>query len=41
MVELDSYSSVGCSDSVVNHDKAEALKANSPQAGLSPYILAY
>ena len=40
MVELDSYSSVGCSDSVVNHDKAEALRSNSPKARLSPYISA-
>jgi hypothetical protein len=41
MVELDSYSSVGYSDSVANHDQAEALKANSPQARLLPDILAY
>ena len=41
MVDLDSYSSVDWSDSVVNHDKAEALKSNSPKARLLPYIFAY
>jgi len=41
MVELDSYSSIDWSVSVVNHDKAEALKSNSPKARLLPDILAY
>jgi hypothetical protein len=39
MVELASYSSVGWSVSVVNHDKAEALKSKSPKAILVPDIL--
>jgi hypothetical protein len=34
MVELASYSSVDWSDSVVNRDKAEALKSNSQKARL-------
>jgi len=34
MVELDSYSSIDWSDSVVNRAKAEALKSKSPKATL-------
>ena len=41
MVELDFYSSVDWSVSVVNHDKAEALKSNSPKARLLLDITAY
>jgi hypothetical protein len=41
MVELDSYSSVDWSVSVVNRDKAETLKSNSPKTRLLPYIFAY
>jgi hypothetical protein len=40
MVELDSYSSVDRSVSVVTHDKAEALKSNSPKARLLPDVVA-
>jgi hypothetical protein len=40
MVELASYSSVDWSDSVFNHDKAEALKSNSPKARLLPDVVA-
>jgi hypothetical protein len=32
MVELDSYSSIDWSDSVLNLDKAKALKSKSPKA---------
>jgi len=41
MVELASYSSVDWSDSVFNHDKAQALKSNSLKARSLPYIFAY
>jgi hypothetical protein len=40
MVELDSYSSVDWSGSVVNHDEAEGLKSNSPRTRLLPDIFA-
>lgn len=40
MVELDSYSSADWSDSVVNSDKAEALKSNSPKAKTSSRLAA-
>ena len=40
MVELASYSSVDWSDSVVNHDKAEALKSKSQKAIWLPDVLA-
>jgi len=36
MVELASYSSVDWSDSVVNRDKAEALKSKSREAKMLP-----
>jgi hypothetical protein len=41
MVELDSDSSVDWSDSVANHDEAEALKSNSPRTRLLPDIFAH
>jgi len=34
MVELASYSSVDWTDSVVNHDKTQALKSKPPYARL-------
>jgi len=40
MVELASYSSGDWSDSVVNRDKAEALKSKSQKARLLPDVVA-